>query len=117
MNKNKILSPFNIFFGVMFSLMPILIYVFVIMPQIELLEKFGGQNQNEIGIYTIFGLMLAMGLGNLFLGYKLLKDKNSNSVFKLGLIIAIGSFIGFSILSAFATTLITTPIYEMTRSF
>ncbi|MFC1622002.1 hypothetical protein ACFL13_01275 [Patescibacteria group bacterium] len=114
----KIIGLINSFFGII-QLTLGLFYLFITMPRLQ--NMYANLDvETEVNIsYPYLAILIFLGIVNIFVALAnfnlILKDK-SDLMYKLGIFMAIGSFIFTGLATGFLINSTITPIYVFTKS-
>ena len=79
MTKYIIVGALNLFLGVLEVIYPLFTLVFTIPRLTTLYSEFGAEMPSFTSAYLIFGLIMLMGIGNLFFGINLVSKSKKRS--------------------------------------
>lgn len=106
----------NLVLGVLYLSISLIIPIFIL-PSVT--QTYSALNINKPSFtftYIILGVVMLMGMINLFFGFKILNKKNDKYL-KYGIIFAVVTFFLGSFLTAIASLSVTSSIYNMTSQF
>ena len=115
MTKYKTVGILNLFLGILEVFFALFAFVFIVPKLTSLYSEFGTELPSFVSIYLILGVIILMGIGNLFFGFNLIsKPEKKDKYFKFALFLLIASFLLSGIFSSIGIIL---PIYDLTSQF
>lgn len=115
MDKYKIIGVVNLLFGIFQVVCPLFI-IFITLPRLTAMySEFNVQGAFLTPTYLILGVVMLIGIGNLFFGFSLVsKSEKKEKYFKYALMLIIASFLFGGILFSIASLSTILPIYNLT---
>lgn len=113
MAKYKIVGVINFFFGFFEVIYPLIGILFTIPRLTELYSEFQTKGPNLLPTYMILYIVILMGIGNFFLGFKLFsKSENKDKYFKYAIILIVASFLLGGLFTQITSLSVLIPIYN-----
>jgi len=118
MTKYKIVGIVNLFLGALEIICPLFALIFTIPRITALYSEFNAEGPSLVPTYLVLGILILMGIGNLFFGFNLIsKSEKKDKYFKYALILIIASFLLGGVFSSIASLSVILPIYNLTSQF
>lgn len=118
MTKYKIVGILNLFLGVLEVVYPLFALIFTLPKLTRLYSDFGAEMPSFTPTYLILGIVVLIGVGNLFFGFNLIsKSGKKDKYFKYALILVIASLLLGGVFYSITSLSVILPIYNLTSQF